>query len=556
MRLLYSKKNRLRAINIIFLLLAFAHFANAQIALPNGVARFPQSLGTLADSSFYQGYAPMYSTVNFENDSSGNKQNIFILALSRITDFPSHTESFRDHKKVVYKTQASLLSGTKAGVFPRWELFFPDNTSDQPFKNFGALRYHPEYGIYTVMKQDPETKKDRGSLLILDSTFHQIDFLHGVIFNTHDYQLLKLPNGNWNIITCAENPPTYFDSLDMNYEINSWEYEHSELKRQLWKCGPTVKTIDSAEWVTIATGCAAHPGMFNNLTGYNGPHDMFHENSAQAFPWSKDSLLVAISEQNTNKIRFWWIVDSSGISVTRGMFRFGSVTDFYSDFTFPDNPDFKINKGHSFSILGKYQNTIFASFFDNEVCNSDLSARGLILSIDLYKRECKLLQQNTDGCRSVAAGNMHVMLSQTPPATPTSILNANRCINWGMPDPGNLPGCFETTVMNPAGKTIVGITVTDLEYHKYHPMVNSDYQSQAWYQLPIPSRPITYTIKGDSVILKTNFVSPTWITGATTSTITLPIHKKGEPVVTIWVRGKTDETMVGELWENINLPSK
>jgi hypothetical protein len=165
---------------------------------------------------------------------------------------------------------------------------------------------------------------------------------------------------------------------------------------------------------------------------------------------------------------------------------------------------------------------------------------------------------------------MYVMLDETTPVTPDKVLNANRCIDWGgwnkfytkitsgyYPSGEGDSKCWEISVLNPKDQPIVGITITDLGHYTHYQVVsNSEYQAQSWYKLPIPKSPITYSIKGDSVIFTTKLVNPTWITGAKTQSITLPIGKKTDPKITVWVRGKTDETMVGELWENIGLPVK
>ena len=558
-------------IAIIALLSAPAQFVSAQTMVPEGIHRFPESLGPLADPGFYSQTSPMFSYTNWKNDASGNDKNIFILTLTKISNpfqipntYPT-TKSLPPVAQKTYPKQAVILSATSTGVFPRWQLTFNDGPSTPTTKSFGLLRYHPSLGIYTVMNQDTKSDEDRGDLLILDSTFHQIDLLKSVILNTHDFQLLRMKNGNWEIITTLAATPTYFDSLDKNYQIANMVYDHSTFKGVLWTCGPTTQTVDSAEWYNICNRCDAHPNMMaqqnskavSNPNNYNSAYDMFHVNSMQSYSWSKDSLLVAVSEKNDDKIRFWWIVDSSDVWVTRDMFRLGGDYDNYNNFTLPDSLAFKINRGHNFRIVGRHDNTLIASYYDNEVCDTLLPARGLILELDIENKISRILQQVTQGSRSEGGGNLQVLLDKTYPLTPDIVKRANLCIDWGMCAPDNKRKGWEISVMNPNSQTIVGITVTDLGYSDHYMVPNnSTYQAKASYKLPIPSSPIIYTIKGDSVILTTKLVHPTWINGAKTQSIVLPIQKKGQPITTVWVRGKTDETMIGELWEHINLPSK
>ena len=413
------------------------------------------------------------------------------------------------------------------------------------------------------MKQDAK-REDRGTLIILDSTFHKIDVIPNLVANSHDYQLTKMPNGNWQFVTTLAAPPKYFDKEDKTYEITCMVYDHNIFKRQLWSCGPTIQTVDSAEWYPIFHGCQALPKK-----AYN-PNDMFHANSWQSFPWSKDSLLVAVSEKNDNKIRFWWIVDSAGRWVTRGMFRLGCQKDAYNNFTFPTDPGFQISGGHNFRMLGKHQNEIIATYYDLEECDTLLSARGLVLSLDFEKKTCRILQQTIQGGHEESQGSMQLMLDETQPVTPQLALNANRCMDWGgwnkfytgvtsgyFPNGDTGTRLWELGVLNPKSQPIVGITITDLGNYSHQLVVsNCEYQAQARYKLPIPSSPITCTLKGDKVTFTTALVNPTWITGAKTPSITLPLRKKTDPKATIWVRGKTDETMVGEIWERINFPSK
>jgi hypothetical protein len=540
---------------IILLLLICIGVLNAQMPLPTGVSYFPETLGRIADSRFYSDCQPLFSSVNMKADVGGNHKNLFILTMSLFESKPVSVPEGCIVK--TYPTQALLLSADSIGLFPRWITNFNDDSAATDANILGLFRYYPEYGVYTYVRNDGY-RAAGDNLMILDSTFHQVDLIPFCISNGHDFQLSKTPDGKWQIISCRKSSHPHTGKFEDDYSIISYIYDHDTIQSKTWICQPTKATIDTAEWSSIYTHCdAVHKGG-------KRPDDTFHPNSWQAFEWSKDSILVAVSERNDDKVRFWWVTDSAGKWVTRDMFRLASYNNCFNDFSFPFDPQFQISGGHNFRILRRLGNTILASYYDDEQCSGKIPARGLVLSMDLEKKICHVLQYRSQGSYATGRGNIHVMLDGKNEITAQSLLKSNTCLAWGgwapspnSPAKGYFPSndtskrCWEISVLNPQNQTIVGITVADLGYYTHHIVLNnSEYQAQAWYDLPIPSHPIQCAISGNQVTLTTDFVHPTWITGDTTSTITVTMPGKDKSV-RIWVRGKTDKTMVGELWENI-----
>jgi len=543
---------------LIISLLLFLGTTQAQIPLPADVKHFPQTLGPNTIRSFYKECLPMYSSVHLENDSFGHP-NLFILTLNTFQS--TEGTHLPEHCMKVYPSQALLLSCNKEGVFPAWVMNFKDDTSATQENMLGLFQYHPDLGVYTLVRN--EESRGRGTTLeILDSTFHTLALIPRCINNAHDFQLSKTTTGEWLVLSVQRPHPVYFYPEQINYAITSTAYDHLNQPRRLWSCGPTPETVDSNEWNHIYEHCDAFP-----MRKFNAG-DMFHINSWQTFNWAKDSLLLAVAEKNDNKIRFWWIVDSSGTWVKRGMFRLGEYIeglnpkDRFNDFVFPTEKAFHTTGAHNFRMLGKYQGSIIASCFDDEDCDALMPARGLILSLDVIGKTAYVLQQTSQGSYSTGRGSMDVMLEKNKRVTPQNILHANRCIAWGgygkkfsepngyFPDGDTSKRRWQISVVNPNNQTIVGLTLSDEGLHDFDKVLNNtEYQAQAFYQLPVPHRPITYQLIGNSVTLVTNLVHPTWSTGDTTSTISLPDSVKER----VWVRGKTDETMVGELWESIDL---
>ena len=528
---------------------------NAQMPLPVGVSYFPETLGAKADSGFYRGCLPFFSSVNMSADTRHSGMNLFIQTMSL---YESKRVSIGENcVKKIYPTQALLLSVNNAGVFPRWIMNFEDDSAETEANILGLFRYYPEYGVYAFVRND-SYRALGDNLLILDSTFHKVDLIPFCITNGHDFQLSKTADGKWQIVSSLKSSHPYTRKFEDDYSILSCVYDHDTVQRKVWTCKTTKGNVDTAEWNAIYTHCDAlrQGGMRQDNT--------LHPNSWQAFNWSSDSLLVAVSERNDDKVRFWWVVDSAGKWVTRDVFRLGSYNDHFNDFSFPYDPEFQTSGGHNFRVLSRKGSPILASYFDDEQCSGKIPARGLILSLDLEKKICHILQQRSQGSYATGRGNIQIMTDNDEKITAQSLLKSNCCIAWGgwapspnSPAKGYFPSndtikrCWEISVLNPQNQTIVGITGADLGYYTHHIVLdNSEYQAEAWYNLPIPSYPIQFTVSGNLVTLKTDFVAPTWITGDTTSTITMAIPAKGQSL-RIWVRGKTDKTMVGELWENI-----
>ena len=551
----------------IFVLFSFLGLltgsAYAQHSLPSGVAHFPETLGPQANPAFYRECLPMYSSVNLQNDLSGNHRELFMLTLNTF-QAPKGIDHL-DSSDKIYPSQALLFSASKEGVFPRWQMNFKDDTGSTQESVLGIFRYYPEFGVYTIVRNE-EVRGHGTTLQILDSTFHTLTTIPRAVPNAHDFQLLKTRDGNWQVISTQRGHPAYFHPDDQNYAIASTVYDHNNAARLQWVCGPTTSTVDSAEWYNIITNCPANPARRIKA------HDMFHANSWEVFPWAKDSLLLAVSEKMDNKVRFWWIVDSAGTWVTRKMFRLGSYNqgffteDRFNDFTFPGESRFQIEGGHNFRMLGRSGNNILASYFDDEDCDASMPARGLILSMDMVHKTAYLLQQTMQGSHASGRGGMQVMLDKKAPVTSAAVMNADRCVAWGgygrmsanvprsyFPSDDTAKRYWEISVLNHNNQTIAGITITDEgTYSGYKVLNNTEYQAEAFYTLPVPSRPITFKITHDGVKLTSTFVHPTWMTGEKTNSITIPLAKAQE-ISRIWVRGKTDETMDGELWEHIDI---
>ena len=553
--------------SLIFVLFSFLSLipgsAYGQAPLPSRVAHFPETLGPHANPAFYRECLPMYSSFNPANVLTGNHDKLFILTLNtfQAPKGVDHSDSLTK----IFPSQALLFGAGKEGVFPRWQMNFKDDTGSTQESVLGIFRYYPEFGVYTLVRNE-EVRGHGTTLQILDSTFHTLTIIPGAVPNAHDFQLLKTTEGNWQVISMLRGHPSYFHPDDQNYAIASSVYDRNNTAKLQWVCGPTTSTVDSAEWINTYNNCPANPNRHIKA------HDMFHPNSWEVFPWSKDSLLLAVSEKMDNKVRFWWIVDSAGTWVTRKMFRLGSYNhgffteDRFNDFLFPAESRFQIEGGHNFRMLGRSGNNIIASYFDDEDCDVSMPARGLILSMDMVDKTAFLLQQTVQGSYASGRGSMQVMLDRKTPVTNSTVLNADRCVAWGgygrmsanvphsyFPSDDTTKRQWELSVVNSNNQTIAGITITDEgPYSGYKVLNNTEYQAEAFYRLPIPSRPITYKLTHDGVNLTTGFVHPTWLTGETTNSITIPLSKVQE-IKRMWVRGKTDETMAGELWEHIEL---
>lgn len=498
----------------------------------------------------------MFSAVNPAVDTSAAHRHLFIATMSL---FESRKVTAPDDYAIkTYPTQAMLLTADSGGIFPRWIMNFRDDTAATQQNVLGIFRYYPEFGVYAMVR-NKRFREPAMPLLIMDSAFHLLDSLPHAVGNGHDFQLLKTADGKWAVISREPAPGKYFKPFNQNYVVSYDIYDHDTLQKKLWTCGPDETTVPAAEWESIHVPCRS-----DHFTPFNSA-DMFHANSWDVFNWAPDSMLVAVSEKNDNKVRFWWIVDSAGNWVARDIFRLGAASDPYNSFSFPDEPAFQLGGGHNFRMFSRKGNTLLATYYDDEECDTVVESRGLVLLLDLKQKSCRVIRKVTQGGHSSGRGSMQVMLEKNSAIDAKSFLKANCCIAWGgwkkiynTDAPGYFPSgdtnkrYWEISVVTPENKVIAGITTSDLgPYTHKVALNNSEYQAQAFYDVPVPHRPIQYEAVGNRIKLSTALVHPTWINGDTTSSITLPINP-GE-TLKIWVRGKTDENMVGEIWERVDV---
>ena len=558
----------IKIIRFSFLLFVLVGFFSFRTTLPKDVKYFPDILGSFADSVFFQQTIPYFFSINLDRDA-GMHKHIYLTTMSNFK--PSNLPVPMGFEKKESLSQALIFKVDQTGVFPKWQkIISPDSIG----KSAAVLRYHPDLGVYSLLTPMARTNDTLYDFLVMDSTFHLLAESRGLISNVHDYQLSKTAAGQWQLFSSRWTyvPLPAFYGID-NFYLSSWVNLVSDKdtingkQTQLWGVGPTMATFDSSEWSSgncqeCEVPAPAPPPGFE-------PRKEFHDNSYCAFQWSHDSILVCVSERNINKIHFWWVVDSANVWVTRGIFCLGAYNDKWNNFTFVNDPHFQIKRGHNFRALSRSGDTLIASYFDNEACDTVIPARGLILSLDLKRMKCRVLDKISQNSFSATKGNIQIMLKPGQKRiTEKAVMQANRCIYWGTggtryPDhlrglSGYFPsgdignGLWEVSVLNPHNQTIVGITVTDWGYYTQKVYSNMLYQVEAWYDLPVPTVPIQSKHVGANITLSTALVNPVWITGETGASITVTPSTWGtESMRTYWVRGKTDKTMIGEIWEKI-----
>lgn len=282
------------------------------------------------------------------------------------------------------------------------------------------------------------------------------------------------------------------------------------------------------------------------------PREMeyFHTNSHDGIGWNADTILSALSERNTDMVRFvWWDKTKNPEEfVSSEAFRLGSTDSPFGNLTCL-NPPLQINGGHHFRFLKKYGDTLLCTYFDNEMCDQNVSAKGILLEVYPYSKSFRVLNTIANGVtNSNGMGSFSLILDQD--TTRESAMNAYSVISHGtgggtMGRFVNLPA-LDTTVYLPGGYPVKEVGQVDIRkpgimgpvfsatttqfnfvgLPPYDIQIGHIYRADAEYLRNVPVNPIpetNYRIVGDSVEFYVEGLEDVdeiiWSNGATTKTM-------------------------------------
>lgn len=557
-------KQVVSVVSFLFLVL----WLNAQTTTPTGATYYPTLvLPNTVDSTWYANSIPYIGLTRPYNDINRHAEFYIEQGIGRKYFSPTQIQGLESYgfSVVQIPSQKRIYRVNELGVLPAWESSsFADTFPDL---QIWTTQYHPDLGVHTYVER--RLNQSTPDLHILDSTFHPVATLRN-IGDPHGCKLEKNIQGKWEITISGGVPIPYYYGKN-NYVIAHFRIDTPGRRTLLWSVGPTTTTVDSA--VFEGFNLCDRPNV-----GAQGPNDIWHENSWDYIKWSPDSLLVAVSERSVNDVVFYWLVDSSGTWVPRGIERLGNSGWRHNDFSFPQ-ANFSLNHGHDARILYRNGDTLIMSLFDNHTCDSSDFAKAMIIQITLHGKTCTVLRSQTQHSLSYATGSCQLMNESPILSTSDSqLFHAPFCIYWGfgqnpiLPDsaigaltgyaPAGDPadhGFMETGIYNDSSQCIAGVTHSIFHYgypeiaQNGKPVIQNYqvYQAAAYYYLPIPENSITCANNTNgTVTLTTTLDSALWTTGEHGTTITIDPHSwnAGELTRLYGVQGKTDATMVGNLF--------
>ena len=547
--------------------------ASAQNGAPIGVTYYPKlELPQYVDGSLYQQSIPFIGLYRPHNDPENHTEWYIEQGIGRKYFSPVQVQGLESYGFGVVQlpSQKRIYRVNQLGILPAWEA--TSNADTFPDLQVWTTQYHQDLGVHTFIER--RLNQSVADMHILDSTFHEIYVVRN-IGDPHGCKLEKNNQGKWEITISGGAPVPYYYGKN-NYTIAHFRIDSPGYRTLVWSVGPTVSTVDSAVFQSF--DACDRPNV-----GAQGPNDVWHPNAWDYINWSTDSILVIVSERSVNDIAFYWLVDSSGNWIPKGINRLGNSNWRFNDFNVT-HTNFSLNHGHDARILYRNRDTLIMSLFDNHTCDSSEFAKGMIIMVTLYGKTCTVIRSQTQHSISNATGSCQLM--NELPITSThdpQLLHAPICIYWGFGQNPNLPdstialtgyapagdpsdtGFMDAGIYNEYGNCIAGISSSIFGYG--YPIIEKDgkpviqnyqvYQTAGYYHIPLPNVPIhCIDNTNGTMTLSTTLDSVLWTTGERGSTITVdPNHWNiGELSRLYGVQGKTDPSMVGVLysWEALD----
>jgi len=433
------------------------------------------------------------------------------------------------------------------------------------------IRHHRDFGwLLSVAQLETPSVREDYNVVMCSEDFVPVDTLK--LFDRsdyHDYYIEPRRNGSYFI---ADFKRINYDTAFIAYQARGRLYDpitDSVTTQWTWSVNPS--NVDLyAESYYIGNGCL-------NYSAY--PRDGVHANSIDIFYWSIDSMLVAISERHTFKIRFFraWR-DSSGIWQTQHAFRLGSHFDPNSDFT-PATPEdtVSISAGHHWRFLFKEGDELFGSYFDNATCLHP-DGRMLIFALDLKTMKMRIVDETGWPGHSWAEGSAHLLppVPQSTEALQAALQVINKGKGPGVPrHPAHLP-FSDTTFQNVlqgfypvkdapqialatmddsllAGISFTYTAVDDWDKDSLYEMAQGrTYRTPVLDSVvfPEPLVPCRDTVINDRpmVALTVNELpDPVWMNGSTDPQLMLELPDVGDSILAM-AKGKTQPAMLGHFY--------